>query len=77
MSAKVFVDTNVLIYSHDLDAGAKHNTAATLVRDIWERRHGVIRTQFLQEFYVNGYPQDPGAAFSRVRPGILRSYLSW
>lgn len=77
MSAKVFVDTNVLIYSYDLDAGGKHDAAAALVRDIWERRCGVISTQVLQEFYVNVTRKIP-APLSRARArGILQSYLSW
>lgn len=29
MKDKVFVDTNILIYAHDKDAGAKHRVAAT------------------------------------------------
>lgn len=77
MSAKVFVDTNVLIYSHDLDAGAKHDAAAALVRDIWERRHGVISTQVLQEFYVN-VTRKISMPLSHARArGILQCYFSW
>ena len=53
MSAKVFVDTNVLIYAHDTDAGHKHETARGILRDLWGRRAGVLSTQVLQEFYVN------------------------
>lgn len=53
MSDKIFVDTNVLIYAYDLDAGAKDRAAAALIRDIGERRCGVISTQVLQQFYVN------------------------
>ncbi len=32
MSDKAFVDTNVLIYAQDLDAGAKHEAAKDLLR---------------------------------------------
>jgi len=53
MSAKIFVDTNVLIYAHDADAGPKHETARGVLRDLWGRRAGVLSTQVLQEFYVN------------------------
>ena len=53
MSAKIFVDTNVLIYAHDADAGEKHETAKAVLRDLWDRRTGVLSTQVLQEFYVN------------------------
>jgi predicted nucleic acid-binding protein len=53
MSVKTFVDTNVLIYAHDADAGTKHETATDVLRDLWDRRAGVLSTQVLQEFYVN------------------------
>jgi predicted nucleic acid-binding protein len=53
MSARVFVDTNVLIYAHDVDAGAKHETARRALSDLWRQRAGVVSPQVLQEFYVN------------------------
>jgi predicted nucleic acid-binding protein len=53
MSAKTFVDTNVLIYAHDADAGAKHQIAKTVLRDLWSERTGLLSVQVLQEFYVN------------------------
>jgi predicted nucleic acid-binding protein len=53
MSAKTFVDTNVLIYAHDIDAGAKHDLAKTILRKLWRERTGVLSLQVLQEFYVN------------------------
>jgi predicted nucleic acid-binding protein len=53
MSAKTFVDTNVLIYTHDVDAGKKHEGAREVLRDLWSRRTGVLSVQVLQEFHVN------------------------
>ena len=53
MSGKVFVDTNILIYAHDLDAGQRNKISAAILRDLWENRIGIISTQVLQEFYVN------------------------
>lgn len=53
MSGKTFVDTNVLIYAHDVDAGRKHDTAKTILRELWSERKGVLSLQVLQEFYVN------------------------
>ena len=77
MTDRVFVDTNVLIYAHDLDAGLKHDRAAVIVADLWERENGIISTQVLQEFYVNvtrkiAKPLTPAAA-----RGIIRNYLAW
>jgi predicted nucleic acid-binding protein len=53
MSDKTFVDTNVLIYAHDVDAKAKHETAKYVLRELWTHRIGALSTQVLQEFYVN------------------------
>jgi predicted nucleic acid-binding protein len=53
MSAKTFVDTNVLIYAHDVDAKAKHEVAKSVLRELWSERSGVLSMQVLQEFYVN------------------------
>ena len=53
MSDRTFVDTNVLIYAHDVDAGRKHDIARELLRTLWAERAGILSTQVLQEFYVN------------------------
>ena len=53
MSVKTFVDTNVLIYAHDVDAPAKHQIANAVLRELWSERTGVLSLQVLQEFYVN------------------------
>lgn len=52
-SDRTFVDTNVLIYAHDVDAGRKHEIAKELLRTLWAERAGILSTQVLQEFYVN------------------------
>ncbi len=53
MSDKTFVDTNVLIYAHDVDAPAKRQVSSRLLDELWEERTGVLSVQVLQEFYVN------------------------
>ena len=53
MSDRIFVDTNILIYAHDKDAGKKHGVASMLVENLWGNHLGVLSTQVLQEFYVN------------------------
>src|SRR5713101_5296062 len=53
MTDRTFVDTNVLIYAHDMDAKAKHEVAQSILRELWSRRTGVLSMQVLQEFYVN------------------------
>ena len=53
MNVKTFVDTNVLIYAHDVDSKSKHATAKNILRELWSERTGVLSMQVLQEFYVN------------------------
>jgi predicted nucleic acid-binding protein len=48
-----FVDTNVLIFAHDLSAGEKHVRAQDLIRELWQSGEGCLSVQVLQEFYVN------------------------
>lgn len=52
MTAKVFVDSNILVYAHDADAGPKQKIAAAQIKALWEEQLGRVSTQVLQEFYV-------------------------
>jgi len=47
-----FVDTNVLVYVYDVDAGEKQTRAQHVIRDLWSSQSGALSTQVLQEFYV-------------------------
>jgi len=49
---RVFVDTNVLVYAHDVSARDKHEIAKEKIRELWESGSGIISTQVLQEFFV-------------------------
>ena len=49
----VFLDTNVLLYADDADAGPKTERARALLRRCMVDRTGVLSTQVLQEYYVN------------------------
>lgn len=51
MTAKSFVDTNVLVYAYDDGDRAKRDQARELVRAGIESGLGVISTQIMQEFY--------------------------
>ena len=77
MSDRVFVDSNILIYAHDLEAGGKHGRAADLVRSLWERRSGVLSTQVLQEFYVNVTKKIPHPLDRSTARDIARNYSLW
>lgn len=51
MSERVFLDTNVLLYADDADAGDKQRVARERVRAAMMERTGVISTQVLQEYF--------------------------
>jgi len=77
MNGNIFVDTNVMIYAHDLDAGLKRDIAVTIMEKLWEERTGVISTQVLQEFYVNVTRKIPNPLSPSKARGIIESYLYW
>jgi len=52
MSVRTFVDTNILVYSHDRDDRSKHDIARAELRTLWTDGTGVVSPQVLQEFYV-------------------------
>jgi len=53
MSVKTFVDTNVLVYAHDVDDLLRHDLARDALRALWNDGTGLLSPQVLQEFYVN------------------------
>lgn len=77
MSDRTFVDTNVLVYAHDAEAGARHDVAARLVAELWENRRAVISTQVLQEFYVNATRKIPSPLPRATARQIVRAYAAW
>ena len=77
MSDKTFVDTNILIYAHDLDAKAKHEIAKEVLRDLWSSRAGVLSMQVLQEFYVNATRKISSPLSKKAARGVVNSYATW
>jgi predicted nucleic acid-binding protein len=53
MSDKCFIDTNILIYAHEVPTGEKHSKARRLLEILWQDGRGVISTQIIQEFCVS------------------------
>ncbi|HMP95370.1 MAG TPA: PIN domain-containing protein [Kiritimatiellia bacterium] len=61
---KAFVDTNILVYVRDTDAGVKQSRAADLVSELWKSRLGRISTQVMSEYYVT--------VTQKLKPGMTR-----
>jgi len=77
MTAAVFVDTNVLIYSRDPGQPAKQRVAADWLERLWREQTARTSMQVLSEYYVN--------VTSKLRPGLspnaawedVRMFLAW
>jgi len=77
MKDRTFVDTNVLIYAHDVDAKAKHETAKSVLRELWSQRAGVLSLQVLQEFYVNVTRKIASPLPKDVARLVVNTYALW
>ena len=74
---KTFVDTNVLVYAHDLKAGARHDAARTRVEQLWETRSGVVSTQVLQELYAVVTRKTAIPITVSAARQLVKDYLVW
>jgi predicted nucleic acid-binding protein len=77
MSDRIFVDTNILVYAHDLSAGDRHAKASAVIESLWESEMGVISTQVLQEFYVTVTRKTKDTLTPAEAREIIRNYLAW
>jgi predicted nucleic acid-binding protein len=77
MTAKVFVDSNILIYAHDKDAGVKQRQASERLKELWESMTGRLSTQVLQEFYVNVTRKIRKPLSRDAAREVIRNYGLW
>jgi predicted nucleic acid-binding protein len=76
MSGKSFVDTNILFYAQDRQAGSKHERAKRLVHELWASGTGALSTQVLQEFCVNARRKNSDLPMDELRR-LIDAFLSW
>jgi predicted nucleic acid-binding protein len=77
MSARVFVDTNILLYARDGGQPAKQPVAEAWLRVLWQQRSGRLSFQVLQEFYINATQKlKPGLPAPRARQDV-RNLVLW
>ncbi len=74
---QVFVDTNVLVYAYDADAGQKRDEARERLRGLWETETGSLSTQVLQEFYVTVTRKLTSPLRRRTAREVIATYRSW
>jgi len=72
---RIFVDTNILVYAHDTDAGVKHRLARERITELWQQPHPpIISIQVLQEFFTTLLRRGIATA---AADEIVRNYLLW
>jgi predicted nucleic acid-binding protein len=77
MSGRCFVDTNILVYAHDVSAGVKHERARALLEELWHSRAGVVSTQVLQELSVSVRKKSAHPLGLQETRELVSDYLAW
>ena len=75
MSDKIFIDTNILIYSIDTYNPDKMRKARSKLTFIKENHTGVISTQVMQEFYVAATKKMQGDPI--IIKAVLNQFLNF
>jgi len=75
--ARVFVDTNVLVYAHDRSAGKKYEIARDALLDLWESGLGILSTQVLQEFFTAVTKKIAKPMETAAARQIIEDLLKW
>jgi len=74
---KIFLDTDVLVAAHDLDAGEKRAIAEHILRQLWQDQTGVLSTFVLQEFYVALVSAPASPVPRRAARELVEAYSVW
>jgi predicted nucleic acid-binding protein len=77
MSGRVFVDTNILVYAHDVSAGSKHDRAQAVVAELWHDHRGIISTQVLQELCFNLQRKTARPMPTGEVRRVLEDFIKW
>jgi predicted nucleic acid-binding protein len=72
-----FIDTNVLVYAHDVSAGLKHERAQALIESLWESQSGCLSIQVLEEFYVTVTRKVARPLASEAAAQIVADLATW
>ena len=75
--SRQFVDTNVLVYAHDVTAGDKYESARALIEELRKTREGCVSVQVLQEFFVTTTRKIPKPLDASVAVRVINDLASW
>jgi len=77
MPVKIFVDTNILVYTRDASEPRKQKQAMDWMTHLWSTMTGRLSFQVLNEFYVTVTEKlDPGLDTRSARNDVL-SFFTW
>ena len=77
MSGKIFVDTNILVYSVDASEPKKQPVAWNWLERLWQERNGCLSYQVLNEFYVTVTGKLSPGLDPREARELVRSLFAW
>ncbi|MBI5788194.1 MAG: PIN domain-containing protein [Candidatus Schekmanbacteria bacterium] len=73
MTDRLFIDTNVLLYAYDRNAGRKHEIAKELIKKCWLQTSGVISIQVLCEFFVRATRPNNTIVYAQEAAAIINN----
>lgn len=74
---RFFLDTNVIVYAYDREAGRKREIARDLLIGLWNDGGGVLSSQILQELYVTVTRKIGRPLAADEAAEIVEDFLSW
>lgn len=74
---RCFVDSNVLIYAYDNQAGEKQRRARECLTELWNAGSGVLSVQVLQEFFNNATRKLADPISIAKAKEIVKLYRDW
>lgn len=77
MTAKVFVDTNVVVYVYDARSPHKQAIAAEWLQRLWQERSGRTSIQVLNELYVTLTRKLAHAVRTEAAWDIVHALMAW
>lgn len=72
-----FIDTNILVYAHDFNAGRKREIASHLLLRLFEGQNGLLSVQVLMEFYATVTKKIAAPLSSRRASEIISDLATW
>ena len=77
MSARCFVDTNILVYSRDISELEKQPIAKQWLASLWQEEQGRISAQVMNEYYVTVTQKLKPGLSKEIARADLRALSAW